>query len=445
MSPREFSILDAGAAADGATDDAPAIQRAIDAAHAAGGGRVLIPSGTRIRAGSFELRSGVDFHLAAGAELLSATTEAAFPAHVFDFGEESDKRVWIRARHAGDITLSGSGTIDGQCRAFALGENEHIFTPTLKWRPALTCFEDVRRLTIRGLTFRDAANWTLHFTGCEDVLVEDVRIFNNLKFPNADGIDPDHCRRVRIRGCHIVSADDCIVLKNTAPFTRYGDCEDIDISDCRLESVSAAFKVGSESHNDFRRVRMRDCTIERSNRGLAFQIRDGATAEDFEFSNITIGTRRFAPAFWGAAEPLYLTVLPRNRNSPPGLLRNIRFHHIRCQGENGLVAFSDPPGRIQDIHLDNVHLAIERSTPWPAGLLDLRPFQDGYEPPAAERLGESTPWGHPVRREPAVCSFDGVAGIHAHRTTCSLPTELAAEWTILANDQAPPGFQIHPA
>ncbi|MCD8482669.1 MAG: hypothetical protein LR015_08410 [Verrucomicrobia bacterium] len=51
MSLKVFSVLDYGPVADGIANDAPAIQRAVDACNAAGGGRVLIPSGTRLRAG----------------------------------------------------------------------------------------------------------------------------------------------------------------------------------------------------------------------------------------------------------------------------------------------------------------------------------------------------------------------------------------------------------
>ncbi len=424
-----------GAVADGETDDAPALQRAIDAAHAAGGGRVLIPPGARLRAGSFELRSHVELHVSAGATLVSATTLEAFPRRVFGSGDEADKRLWIGASHAEHITLSGTGTIDGQCHAFALGQNEHIYTPTLKWRPALTCFEDVRHLAVRDLTFRNAANWTLHFTGCQDVSVHDVKIFNDLRFPNADGIDPDHCQRVKITRCHIVSADDCIVLKNTAQFTRYGPCADIDVSDCRLESVSAAFKIGSESHGDFRRIRVRDCAIERSHRGLALQLRDGGTVEDVEFRNITINTRRFAPVFWGAAEAIYLTTLARSPGGPVSELHDIRFHDIRCTGENGVVVYAEPAGRIHDVLLERVHVAVSRSTPWPAGLFDVRPCAPGYLPPGADPADVSTPWGQPARRPPALFSIEGADRIELREVTYTPAGRDEFPWALLVADR----------
>jgi len=431
MSGITASVLNHGAIADGVSDDAPAIQRAIDFVYEAGGGRVVIPGGSRVLAGSFQLKSHIDFHVAEGAVLLSATAKEAFPKKVFSFGEEADKRLWIGAKNATDITMSGSGTIDGQCRAFALGETEHIFTPTYPWRPALTCFENIQRITVRDLTFRDAANWTLHFCGCEDVHVHDVKIFNNLKFPNADGIDPDHCRRVRIHGCHIVSADDCIVLKNTAPFKEYGPCEDVEITGCRLESASAAFKIGSESHCDFRRIRMSDCTIERSNRGLAIQLRDQGNVHDVEFRDISISTQRFPPVWWGCGEGIYVTALPRNAQTEVGRITDVRFYNIKCEGENGVVLYGDPADRIEDLLFDKVNVGIVKRTEWPSGMFDLRPFQGNYAPKLAIPVGEKTPWGFLTSRPPAVFSIDGIKTIKARDLTYKLPVHDADGWRVL--------------
>ena len=79
--------------------------------------------------------------------------------------------------------------------------------------------------------------------GCEDVLVDGIRILNNLRMANSDGIDPDHCRNVRIANCHVECGDDAIVLKNSADYKEYGSCENITVSGCTLISTSAAIKL----------------------------------------------------------------------------------------------------------------------------------------------------------------------------------------------------------
>lgn len=436
---RDFNILDYGAMADGRADDAAAIQGAIDACASAGGGRVIVPTGHVVVAGHIELRSHVEFHVEHGACLVSATTLDAFPRRVFDQGDETEKRLWIGCRDAVDVTLSGSGTIDGRCRAFALEENDDIVFRTHAWRPAMTCLENVRRLRIHDLTIRNSANWTLHFTGCRDVVVRNVKIYNDLKFPNADGIDPDHCRQVTIEDCHIVSADDCICLKNTAAFSQYGLTEDIIITRCRLESASAAFKIGSESVDDFRRVRMTECAIERSNRGLAIQLRDKGNVEDLEFRDITVGTRRFAPAWWGAGEPIYVTALPRQPDRPAGAVRNVRFTDIRCRGENGIVIYGDPAGSISNITFGNVRLDILRETPWPSGLFDLRPHGHGLRFTDGTPAGDDSPWGRPVLRPCAALSVEGADAIDCRGLVTSLPVGDSVPWTTMREPLPGPG------
>ena len=61
-----YNILDYGAVGDGRTNDGPAIQKAIDACAAAGGGRVLVPGGHTYKSGSLLLHSHVELHLAHG-------------------------------------------------------------------------------------------------------------------------------------------------------------------------------------------------------------------------------------------------------------------------------------------------------------------------------------------------------------------------------------------
>ena len=74
-----FNVSDFGATGDGVAKDTAAVQRAIDAASAAGGGEVLLPKGTYL-CGSVFLKSGVDFHLAEGSVLRGSPDRSDYNA-----------------------------------------------------------------------------------------------------------------------------------------------------------------------------------------------------------------------------------------------------------------------------------------------------------------------------------------------------------------------------
>src|SRR5215471_19165846 len=76
---RTFDVQKYGAAGDGKTLDTAAIQSAVDAAAAAGGGQVLIRGGRKYLVSTLVLRSGIDFHLADDAELLVSTDRKHYP------------------------------------------------------------------------------------------------------------------------------------------------------------------------------------------------------------------------------------------------------------------------------------------------------------------------------------------------------------------------------
>ena len=73
-----YDIIAFGAKGDGKTDDAAAIQRAINACSAAGGGTVIIPAGHTFLCGPLQLASYVNLHLEPNSRLLANPDESIY-------------------------------------------------------------------------------------------------------------------------------------------------------------------------------------------------------------------------------------------------------------------------------------------------------------------------------------------------------------------------------
>ena len=386
-----YDVCRFGALGDGKTDDAVAIQQAIDRCSSEGGGRVLLPANHTFLAGPIELKSNVELHLQATATLLANPDESIY--HLSAFGDnKGEGMMWIYAQHVQNISITGMGTISGNGVAFMGAELDDSYelkpVTTFDPRPHVITLTDVRNVVVRDVTIRDGAYWTLHLVGCDGAVIDGINLLNNLKIRNGDGIDLDHSRNVRIANCHITSGDDCICLKNRRETAQYGSCHDIVVTNCVMTSRSCAIKIGSENMDSIYNVLFDNCIIKASNRGLGIQNRDEGTVTDVVFSNIMLDCRLWSDVWWGKAEPIYVTSYPRangnhkdaNWRFPKGQLEGrcgqverIFFQNIVATSENGCFIGGDTDDKVRDIHLSQVTLFLKKSTTYQGGVYDKRP------------------------------------------------------------------------
>ena len=388
-----YSVFDFGAKGDGKTNDGPAIQKAIDTCHANGGGMVVLPGGYEYYSGSLILKSNVEFHLQNGAhlrglddipsygsfeELANLDTALKVPSYIACDYAGKPKQYFIYAKDAVNVAITGLGVIDGNEEIFYGEQLPGYIDGSYYPRIPLLYIENVKHLTIKDVTLTRSAFWTVHMIGCDDVLIDGIRILNNMTLANCDGIDPDHCKNVRISNCHIECADDGIVFKNTGAYKEYGSCENIVVTNCTINSSSAAIKFGTESECDFKNIFVNNCTLKGS-RGISLQLRDCGNIERVFFSNLSIETRRSDIMWWGEAEPIAITALDRNENTQVGTIKQVHFQNIFCSGENGVFIYGNPGSdNISDVTFENVSVEIANKTDFPKDKYDLRPnmYQD---------------------------------------------------------------------
>lgn len=396
-----FNVKDFGAKGDGTTDDAKAIQQAIDQCSNTGGGMVLFPRGNVFLSGPVRIKSNVELHLEANATLKCNPDEGIYTLSAFR-ENRGEGMLWLYADNAENVTISGRGVIDGSGVDFMGKELEDSYElkpladQSFDPRPHVLTLENVRNLRISDVTVRNGAYWTIHLIGCKDAVIDGVSLMNNLKIRNGDGIDLDHSSHVRISNCYITSGDDCICLKNRREFSEYGSCHDIVVTNCTMTSRSCAIKIGSENVDSIRNVLFDNCIITDSNRGLGIQNRDEGTVTDVVFSNMILGCRLWSDVWWGKSEPIYVTSYPRAVGNhkdagwrfPKGATEGkcgevsyIYFHNIKAVSENGCFFGGDTAGKVHHIYLDGVDQRIVRSTTHKGGVYDRRPcLGEGFIP-----------------------------------------------------------------
>jgi len=268
-----------------------AIQAAIDACAALGGGTVMVPAGRWVT-GALFLASHVELHLESGSVLVASRRFEDYPL-VQSRWEGKTGTVHaplIGGEHLERIALTGRGTIDGQGDAwwgpFREGKLLHP-------RPRLVAFTSCRDVLIEGVKLINSPSWTVNPVGCSQVRIHGISIRNPADSPNTDGINPDSCSDVVISDCFVSVGDDCITLKSGTEAEdgiHRAPCRDIAVTNCILEKGHGGVVIGSEMSGGVKNVVISNCLFRGTDRGIRLKSRRGrgGVVENIRVTNIVM-------------------------------------------------------------------------------------------------------------------------------------------------------------
>ncbi len=283
-----FDVRAYGAQGDGHTLDTAAINRAIAAAHAAGGGTVVFPAGDYL-SHSLRLQSRITLALDSGATLIAAEPPPAGEAGGYDAPEEAAPNVYQDFGHSrfrnsliwgedlDGVVIRGPGRIfgrglsrgngrvalpvgavapqppghlpdvleaDGPVEAIAVAGTPGPFgyphgrdvLPAGVGNKAIA-LRGCRNVTVRDLTILHGGHFAILATACDNLTIDNLLIDTN-----RDGIDIDACCNVRISKCSVNSPwDDGICIKSSFGAGVLRPVENVTISACYV----SGFEEGS--------------------------------------------------------------------------------------------------------------------------------------------------------------------------------------------------------
>jgi polygalacturonase len=258
-----------GAKGDGVTKDTAAIQAAIDACEAHGGGTVRLVAGTYLSA-PIVLKSNITLQLDKGATLLGSTDHADYPSKT-EFREPGLQSL-VSATHATNVSITGDGVIDGagdtwwqmarSLKDAGVMGNDHP-------RPRLVVFDHCKHVRVEGVTIQNSPMWQLVPYYSDDVVIRNIKILAPPRSPNTDAIDPFSSSHVVIDHVTADVGDDDVAIKS-GPINSPGPDDpsrDITITDCRFLH-GHGLSIGSEIAGGARNITAERIHFEGTDNGI---------------------------------------------------------------------------------------------------------------------------------------------------------------------------------
>ena len=381
---REFRVSDYGAVADGKTKCHGAIQQAIDACAAAGGGRVVLPKGHYFAA-PIRLRSNVDLHLDEGTVLeFTDDPQDCLPPVMSSWEglECMNYSPLVYAFCCTNVAITGKGTLvakmDGWRRYFResatgiqdarrilytwgstdvpVAERDITKAAKAVMRPQLVQFNRSKNIRLEDVELKDSPFWTLHLFQSENVVLRRMR--TNCYGFNNDGVDIEMTRNVLIEDCRIQAGDDGFVFKagRNRDAWRVGlPTENVVIRNSQVLDAVSLMAIGTELSGGVRNVWVHDCTLETASRALYVKTnhRRGGFVKNIVLENIDVGSACWLLAI--ETNIIYQWAVFPDYERRLTDIGGIVFRNINCRETHSGVLFAgDPEKPIDGVRIENV-------------------------------------------------------------------------------------------
>ena len=335
-----LDVRDFGAKGDGVTKDTAAIQKALDACAAAGGGKVSVSDGTFLT-GSLILGANTTLEIAPRASLVGSGDIADYPlVNIRWEGEfREGHRALLSASNAANLAITGGGAIFGAPVALSKLRNPR--------GPVLIELTGCTNTLLENFTTQYQNLWSIHTLFCKNLTARGLTIRS--VGANGDGMDVDSCDGVTIEHCDINTGDDAISLKSGRGLGAQNlarPTQNVVIRDCRLHSsIYAALGFGTEMSGGIRNVKLENCVISGKQNAIFIKSRDGRGGfmENISGENLTVLK---SPTFVGIdlkSKGIQATDPVPGETNQWARVANISFKNVRVQDVAVLVAGKNVP------------------------------------------------------------------------------------------------------
>jgi len=447
-----YDVRAFGAKGDGKNLDSPSINKAIEAAAAAGGGTVSFPAGTYLSV-SIRLRSNITLQLEHGATILAADTVAGKITYdppepnqwdmYQDFGHSHWQNSLIWGIGLENVSIVGPGLINGKGltrrsprarRVNQPGDRPVTLGGQTGARPQSPLGEDddakvmnglgnkaislklSRNVLLRDFSILNGGHFALLATGVDNLTIDNVKVDTN-----RDGFDIDSCRNVRISNCSVNSPnDDAIVLKSSYALGFARATENVTITNSLVsgydigslldgtfkrnvteapdrDGPTGRVKLGTESNGGFKNITISNLVFDHC-RGLALETVDGGLLEDVTITNITMRDV--------TNSPLFLRLGKRMRGpagTAIGQLRRVNISNIvayNADARYASIIAGIPEHHVEDVNLNNIRIYYRGGGK--QELADVQPPERETNYPEPSMFGEIPAYGFFIRHAKGV-------------------------------------------